>query len=197
MTVLAIDSDPIERFVAARARARESEPLEAQHVALATADASGAPSVRMVLVKDVDADGFHFYTSYESRKARELEANPRGALCFHWPSVGEQVRVEGRVVRSSAEQSDLYFASRPRVSQLGAWASRQSAELTSRAVLEDAVRQMESRFGEAEIPRPPTWGGFVLMPERIEFWKEGPYRLHDREEYSRVEGGWKVRRLWP
>jgi pyridoxamine 5'-phosphate oxidase len=190
--------DPILRFLSARERARETEPLDATAASLATADVSGQPSARMVLVKIVDEAGFHLFTNYESRKARELDANPRGALCFHWPTRGEQVRVEGRVRRSTVEESDRYFATRPKPSQIGACVSKQSAELGSRAELEASVRECEARFAEGAVARPEYWGGYVVVPEVIEFWSEGENRLHDREEYRRSAGqAWVVRRLWP
>jgi pyridoxamine 5'-phosphate oxidase len=151
----------------------------------------------MVLVKHADADGFRFHTNYRSRKGRDLEANPRAALVFHWPTLGEQVRIEGAVRRCSGEESDRYFAGRPRLSQIGAWASRQSEEIGSRAELEAAVRETEERFAGQDIPRPEGWGGYVLVPRLIEFWSEGVARLHDREEYRRDGAAWTVRRLWP
>jgi pyridoxamine 5'-phosphate oxidase len=194
-----IADDPIARFVAAQQRAGRTEALEATAAALATADATGRPAVRMVLVKVVSADGFQVHTNYESRKGRELDRNPRAALSFHWPTVGEQVRVEGAVRRCTAEESDAYFATRPRLSQVGAWASKQSSELASRSELEASVREVEARFSEVAVPRPPFWGGYVIMPETIEFWSQGDFRLHDREVYVRdpKAGGWVRRRLWP
>jgi pyridoxamine 5'-phosphate oxidase len=193
-------ADPIEAFTAVFARAAATAPPPpADHTAaaLATADPAGRPSVRMVLVRHVDHAGFLFYTNYESRKARELEANPRAALCFFWHWLEEQVRVEGRVERATAEQSDAYFATRPRGSQLAAWASRQSAELASRAELEAQYRAIEARFAGQPVPRPPFWGGFRLVPDEIEFWRAGPYRLHDRLRYRRAGNGWRAERLYP
>jgi pyridoxamine 5'-phosphate oxidase len=153
--------------------------------------------VRIVLLKALDDSGFVFFTSHESRKARELAANPRAALCFHWPTLGAQVRVEGPVERVSDLESDAYFATRPRESQLGAWASRQSAALSSRAELEERFADTAARFANGAVPRPDTWGGYRLRPERIEFWTAGDHRLHDRRLYTRQGGGWVVTRLFP
>jgi pyridoxamine 5'-phosphate oxidase len=189
--------DPIARFreLFDAARARESNDPTA--AALATADGAAQPSVRMVLVKIVDQRGFRFFTNLGSRKAHELEENPRAALCFHWPALERQVRAEGPVESLPAEESDAYFASRARDSQLGAWASRQSAPLASRAALEERVRLVAERFDGRPIPRPPFWGGYLLVPERIEVWSGGAHRLHDRELYARTDAGWSVERLFP
>ena len=189
--------DPIALFTDLFARARNSEPADATAVALATADASGAPSVRMVLLKGSDASGFVFFTNYESRKARELTANPRAALSVLWPTLRTQVRVEGTVARVAAAESDAYFATRPRESQLGAWASRQSAPVASPAALRHAFDEVAARFEGAAVTRPPFWGGFRITPLRIEFWTEGEYRLHDRVLYTRSGGGWTTERLFP
>jgi pyridoxamine 5'-phosphate oxidase len=191
------DPDPITRFQELFARAKESEPEGGTAVALATADVSGAPSARMVLLKGVDAGGFVFFTSYESRKARELQANPRAALCFFWPTLGSQVRVEGTVTRVSGEESDAYFATRPRESQLGAWASRQSARLDSRAELLLRVAGVVARFVGRSVPRPETWGGYRIAPRRIEFWTSQAHRLHDRVLYTWEPDGWTSERLFP
>jgi pyridoxamine 5'-phosphate oxidase len=190
-------SDPIARFREALARAAAAAPFDATAAALATADAAGRPSVRVVLVKRADARGFVFHTNRESRKGRELAANPRAALCFHWPAIEEQVRVEGAVETLPDAESDAYFAARPRASQLGAWASRQSAELPDREALERAVREVERRFAGAEVPRPPFWGGSLLRPARIEFWRSRESRLHERVLYVRDAGGWTTRLLAP
>jgi pyridoxamine 5'-phosphate oxidase len=194
--------EPIARFgeVYERASAAEVEGHLPFRAALATCDRDGRVSCRYVLVKEWDAEGFAFYSNYESRKARELASVPRAALCWHWWSIDEQVRVEGTVERLPGERSDAYFAGRPRGSQIGAWASSQSRILDSREALEAAVREMEQRFeGVDEIPRPPGWGGYLLRPERIEFWRAGSYRLHDRFEYVRSPdgSGWTMNRLWP
>ena len=155
------------------------------------------PSVRIVLLRHFDADGFVFFTNYASRKAGELEANPRAALCFYWYWLEEQVRIEGVVARVTGEESDAYFATRPRGSQVGAWASRQSQALSSRAALEAGYREREAEFAGREVPRPPFWGGYRLAAERIEFWRAGTYRLHDRLVYTRDGGGWRTERLFP
>lgn len=193
-----MESDPIARFVAARDNAAKTEPLEATPVALATADANGRPSVRLVLVKVVDARGFCFFTNLESRKGTELVSNPFAALAFHWPSLEEQVRVEGPVERLTPAEEDAYFASRPRESQIGAWASRQSQPCASREELEGAFKDKERVFGSGPVSRPPFWGGYRLVPDRIEFWKGGAHRLHDRWVYVRkVDGQWSQQRLYP
>jgi pyridoxamine 5'-phosphate oxidase len=189
-------ANPITEFLNAIERAA-SRHVDTAPVALATADANGRPSVRMVLLRGVDERGFVFHTNYNSRKARELVANPHAALCFHWHTLEEQIRVEGRVERLSAEESDVYFLTRPRGSQLGAWASDQSAILPSRETLEEQYRDVERRFEGVPVPRPPFWGGFRLVPERIEFWFGRPDRLHDRVSYTREGGAWKIERLYP
>ena len=189
-------ADPITEFLNARERA-ESRQVDTAPVALATADSSGNPSVRMVLLRGVDERGFVFHTNYNSRKARELDANPRASLCVHWHSLEEQIRIDGRVERLGAAESDAYFASRPRGSQLGAWASNQSAPLASRETLEQEYRAIERRFDGKAVPRPPFWGGYRLIPDQIEFWFGRPDRLHDRLLYVREGTGWKIERLYP
>lgn len=166
-------------------------------MALATVGADGHPSVRMVLLKGVTSDGFLFFTNYESRKGKELEAHPFASLCFHWDNLDRQVRIEGAVERVAPAESDAYFHSRPRASQIGAWASKQSQEISSREELEKRVLDAEGKFRGQEIPRPPHWGGFLLRPERVEFWVGQPSRLHDRFLYVREGNLWKISRLSP
>jgi len=190
------DADPIARFLAAFERAKAIEPHDASAMTLATADARGRPSARVVLLKGADARGFTFFTNFGSRKARELDDNPFAALCVHWPASLSQVRAEGRVARVDEGEADAYFATRPRESQLGAWASRQSAPLASREELEARAREIEARYPDA-VPRPPFWGGYRLAPDRIEFWYAGPARLHDRFLYTRAGDGWTTTRLNP
>ncbi|PYR60588.1 MAG: pyridoxamine 5'-phosphate oxidase [Acidobacteria bacterium] len=188
--------DPIERFLEAANRAREAG-IDTAPVALATADASGRTSVRMVLVRHVDERGFVFHTNYNSRKASDIAANPRAALCFHWPAIEEQIRIEGAIEKIDANESDVYFASRPRGSQIGAWASDQSRELESRADLESRVRDLEAKFAAGPVPRPPFWGGLRIVPDRIEFWIGRADRLHDRTLYARDGAGWRITQLYP
>jgi len=189
-------ANPITEFLNAIERAANRQ-VDTAPVALATADAAGRPSVRMVLLRGVDEHGFVFHTNYNSRKAKELFANPHAALCFHWHTLEEQIRVEGRVERLPDEESEVYFRSRPRGSQLGAWASDQSAVLASRETLEEKYREIERRFEGKHVARPPFWGGFRLVPERIEFWFGRPDRLHDRLCYTRDGAAWKIERLYP
>jgi len=192
-------TDPFDAFDAVwnRVRATAPEGYDPATIALATAEPSGQPSLRMVLLRGAARDGFLFFTNYGSRKAAELEANPRAALCGFWFWMGQQVRIEGRVERCAGAESDEYFRSRPRGSQLGAWASRQSTPLGSRADLEARLREVSARFDGRDVPRPEFWGGYRLVPDRFEFWEEGAYRLHDRITFTKVSDGWTTARLSP
>jgi pyridoxamine 5'-phosphate oxidase len=189
-------ADPITEFQNAVQRA-QAHQVDTAPVALATVDPEGRPSVRMVLLRGVDQRGFVFHTNYNSQKGRDLAANANAALCFYWVTLDEQIRVDGSVDRLPAEESDAYFASRPRGSQLGAWASDQSAVLPSRETLEEHYREIERRFEGGAVPRPAFWGGFRLTPRRIEFWYGRPDRLHDRVVYIRDAGLWRIERLYP
>ncbi|HUZ94297.1 MAG TPA: pyridoxamine 5'-phosphate oxidase [Edaphobacter sp.] len=188
--------DPIALFKAWMLEAEAGELNDPNAVALATATTEGAPSVRMVLLKGLDERGFAFYTNAESRKGSELSENPRAAMCFHWKSLRRQVRVEGLVSELPETEADVYFHSRSRGSQLGAVASRQSRPLASRQALEERVRLAEERSPD-EVSRPEYWRGYVLWPERIEFWVNGVERLHDRFLFLRTDNGWSKERLYP
>jgi pyridoxamine 5'-phosphate oxidase len=188
--------DPVALFAAWLSDAEASELNDPNATALATATSDGAPSVRMVLMKRLDARGFSFYTNAESRKGLELAANPRAAMCFHWKSLRRQVRVEGTVAELPAAEADEYFHSRTRMSQLGAAASLQSRVLESRDALESRVSECAARYPE-EVPRPDWWKGYILRPERIEFWINGVDRLHDRFLFARAGEGWLKERLFP
>ncbi|HMF64041.1 MAG TPA: pyridoxamine 5'-phosphate oxidase [Edaphobacter sp.] len=189
-------TDPVAVFREWMREAEASELNDANAAALATATLQGAPSVRMVLVKQVDARGFCFYTNAESRKGRELEANPRAALCFHWKSLGRQVRVEGSVIELPAADADAYFHSRGRESQLGSAVSLQSRPLESRERLEEMVGEFAASY-PGEVPRPARWKGYAVLPERMELWVNGEHRLHDRFEFVRVGQEWVKSRLFP
>jgi pyridoxamine 5'-phosphate oxidase len=192
-----LDPDPYMQFQHwfVDAVARGAPQPEAMTVA--TADADGRPSARMVLLRGTDARGFTFFTNYASRKGRELDGNPWGAVVLHWPETARQVRATGPIVRVSDGESDEYWATRPRGSQVGAWASAQSEVVPDRAALETAVADQDARFAGAPVPRPPGWGGFRLVPDEVEFWQHRDDRLHDRLRYRRVGDGWVVERLQP
>jgi pyridoxamine 5'-phosphate oxidase len=201
-TVMKITSDatqdPIELFRQWFADAEAAEPEYPNAMTLATADAEGRPSARMVLLKGLDDRGFVFYTNLTSRKGRELAENPHAALVFYWKSLTRQVRIEGAIESVSGEDADAYFASRPRLSQIGAWASKQSTPLEGRFELEKRVAKYTAKFNVGAIPRPDFWSGFRLVPARIEFWKEEAFRLHDRSLYTRAgDGGWQMEKLFP
>jgi pyridoxamine 5'-phosphate oxidase len=193
-----VDPDPIRQFRAWFAEAEAARLYQPDAMTVATATADGRPSARLVLLRGLDDRGFTFFTNYDSRKAAELAANPRAALVFYWAELHRQVRVEGRVEVVSPEESDAYFRTRPRGSQLGAWASPQSQVLDGRAVLEQLTDEAARRFEGQPVPRPPRWGGYRVVPEVIEFWQGRDNRLHDRLCYRRrADGGWEVVRLAP
>nr|WP_217443436.1 MULTISPECIES: pyridoxamine 5'-phosphate oxidase [unclassified Myxococcus] len=192
-----IPPDPIQRFSDLFERAKQAIPVDPNAVVVATVGADGRPSARVVLLKDFDSRGFVFFTNHESRKGRELLAHPFAALCFYWQPLEEQVRVEGRVEVVSDEEADAYFKSRARGSQVGAWASLQSQRLGSRDELETRVEDVEKRYAGAEVPRPPHWSGFRVVPDRIEFWHSRQSRLHDRHVYLREPDGWHAQMLYP
>ena len=192
--------EPFDRFVELLAVATKVGPErlpEPTAFALATVGEDGQPSVRILLLKLVDVRGFAFYTNYESRKGEELISHPQAAMCFHWQPLERQVRVEGLAEQVGAEEADAYFASRPRESQLGAWASRQSQPMEHPGALDERFREFESRFANGPVPRPPHWSGFRIVPKRIEFWHQGPSRLHDRLVYTREGDGWRTEVLYP
>jgi len=193
----AMTDDPFRLFDAWYDEAKASEPNDPNAMALATVDSAGQPSVRMVLLKGHGADGFVFYTNRDSRKAADLAAVPRAGLLFHWKSLRRQVRVEGPVTWASDAESDAYFASRGRDSQLGAWASDQSRPLDARATFEDRFAAARARFEGGAVPRPPHWGGYRVAPERIEFWQDRAHRLHERRLFVRSGDSWNEGYLYP
>jgi pyridoxamine 5'-phosphate oxidase len=189
--------EPFALFHAWMAEATASEVNDPTAMALATVDADGLPDVRMVLLKGADKAGFVFYTNVDSAKGVELAANPKAALVFHWKSLRRQVRARGTVTRVSDADADAYFASRPRDSRIGAWASQQSRPLESRFAFEKAIAVYAAKYALGEVPRPPYWTGFRINPVSIEFWHDRPFRLHDRVVFTRTEGGWTRTRLYP
>jgi pyridoxamine 5'-phosphate oxidase len=192
-------TDPFVLFNDWLEDAKKKEPNDANAMALATADAHGAPDVRMVLLKGASADGFVFYSNGESRKGRQLAANAQAALCFHWKSLRRQVRVSGRVEPATAEEADAYFSTRAKDSQIGAWASEQSRPMEGRFELEGRIAKFAAKYALGKTPRPPHWIGWRVIPTRIEFWRDRPFRLHDRLEFTREVSGkpWTTRRLYP
>ncbi len=190
--------EPIALLKAWLAEARKTELNDSNAMALATVDAAGLPDIRMVLLKDLSIEGLTFYTHETSAKGTQLQDNPRAALLFHWKSLRRQVRVRGAVVQGSDEAADAYFASRARQSQIGAWASDQSQVLESPEALKAKLSEVEAQFGpDGDVPRPPHWRGFCLIPDQIEFWQDQPFRLHDRLRFVRTSGGWRKWRLNP
>jgi len=190
-------TDPFALFNDWFAEARASEPNDPEAMAFATATPDGRPSVRMVLLRRVGPDGFGFFTNLDSRKGRELAENPHGALAIHWKSLRRQVRAEGRVEQVSDAEADEYFASRSRESRVGSWASDQSRPLGSRELFEARYEDVQNRFEGQDVPRPPRWSGFRLIPDRIEFWSDRPHRLHERRLFTAADGGWTEGLLYP
>ncbi len=191
-------ANPFEQFGEWFARAEAVVSKLPDAMTLATASPAGKPSARMVLLKGFDERGFVFFTNYESRKASDLDQNPRAALVFYWAELDRQIRIEGRVSRVSKEESETYFKTRPKESRLAAWASKQSRVIENRALLEEAMRDLEAEYPDEEVPLPPFWGGYRLAPDVLEFWQNRPGRLHDRFRYTRLEdGNWIIERLSP
>ena len=197
MTVLT--DEILDTFNALLAEAKASPDPEPTAMTVATVGKGGRPAARTVLLKGLDARGFVFYTNFDSRKGRQLAGNPQAALLFHWKMIrdGVQVKIEGTVEPVTAAEADAYFATRPRASQIGAWASLQSQVLPSREVFEQRITEVEQRFEGVDVPRPPHWSGFRVVPEMVEFWYGARFRLHERQRYERVDGAWQRRMLYP
>ena len=191
------ENEPYSLFGAWLADAEKSEPNDPNAVALATVDPAGLPNVRMVLLKGFDERGFVFYTNFESQKGQEIMSSHKAAMCFHWKSLRRQVRIRGDVEVVTEEEADAYYATRPRGSRIGAWASKQSRPLEGRFALEKAVAEFTARYAIGEIPRPAHWSGFRIKPVSLEFWHDRPFRLHDRMEFRRVNDGWQKVRMYP
>lgn len=192
-----VKENPFDQFTAWFDQALLSEVVEPNAMSLATADGNGNPSVRIVLLKGFDRDGFRFFSNYNSRKGKELDENPNASLCFFWPELERQVRLEGEVIKLDREKSEEYFQKRPRLSQIGAWASNQSDEVSSREELEERFEKLKKKFEDHAIPVPEYWGGYLLKPSSVEFWQGRRGRLHDRLLYVKKAGKWAVKRLAP
>jgi len=198
MTIDNVPDDPFLMFQSWLEEAEETEPNDPNAMCVATVDEHGQPGARILLLKGLDERGFAFYTNKESRKVEQLDHNPKAALCFHWKTLRRQVRVEGPIESVSDQEADDYFASRSRKSQIGAWASKQSSPMSDYSELEQAAEEQAKKFeNEESVPRPPHWGGYRVIPERIEFWMDGPHRLHKRYLYTPSGNGWTVQMLYP